>query len=146
MAAMGHFFSNSLSNEWNMKPGCWVQFLLQLLIKILAIWHLTALGNFLYNSLSTVLKYDSWLLGAISFTIAYQNHWINYYHHYYYYSSLIIINLHQASSIVINHSQSSLIIVNHHQLSSITINHHWSLLIIITHHQASSITTNHHQS
>ena len=31
--------------------------------------------HFLYNSLSTVLKCDTWLLGAISFTIAYQNHW-----------------------------------------------------------------------
>ena len=33
------------------------------------------MGHFLYNSLSKSLKYDTWLLGAISITSPYQNHW-----------------------------------------------------------------------
>ena len=47
----------------------------QFLIKFIEIWHLTAMGNFLYNSLSKSLKYNLCLLWAISFTIPYQNQW-----------------------------------------------------------------------
>ena len=36
---------------------------------------MTAMTYFLYNSLSKSLKYDTWLLGAISLKIPYQNHW-----------------------------------------------------------------------
>ena len=35
---------------------------------------MTAMGNVLYNSLSESMKYDLWLLGAVSFTTPYQNH------------------------------------------------------------------------
>ena len=47
-------------------------FLLQFLIQIIEIWTMNAKGNLLYNSLSKSLKYDLGLLGASSFTIAYQ--------------------------------------------------------------------------
>ena len=33
------------------------------------------MGNFLYNSLSKLLEYATWELGAISFTIPYRNQW-----------------------------------------------------------------------
>ena len=33
------------------------------------------MGHFLYNSISKSLKYDTWLLWAISITTPYQNHW-----------------------------------------------------------------------
>ena len=92
---MGHFNYNSLSqslkyelwqlwaisctisyqNHWNMTYGSYGQFPLQFLIKIIEIWPMTAMGNFLYNSLSKSLKCDLWLLWAISFTTPYQNHW-----------------------------------------------------------------------
>ena len=38
------------------------QFPLEFLIKIIEIWPMTALGNFLYSSLSKSLKYDLWQL------------------------------------------------------------------------------------
>ena len=58
-----------------MTSDCYGQFPLEFLIKIIEIWPMTALGHFLYDSLSNVLKYDTWLLGAISNTTPYQNHW-----------------------------------------------------------------------
>ena len=36
---------------------------------------MAASGHFLYSSLSKSLKYNIWLLGAISITIPHQNHW-----------------------------------------------------------------------
>ena len=79
----------------NMTPGCLGQFALQFLIKIIEIWPTAAMGHFLFNSLYQIneiwdlvakihflyyslpisLKYDLWLLWAISCTIPYQNHW-----------------------------------------------------------------------
>jgi hypothetical protein len=79
----------------NMTCDCQGPFPLQLLIKIIAIWPMSAGGNFLYlpyenhwnmtygcegryflyKSLSKYLKCDIWLIGAISFTSPYQNHW-----------------------------------------------------------------------
>ena len=78
------FLYNSLSKS--SKYDLWLlgAFPLQFLIKIIKIWPMTAMGNFikiietwpmnasgnfLYNSLSKSLKYDLWLLWAISFTI-----------------------------------------------------------------------------
>ena len=58
-----------------MTYGSYGPFPLQFLIKIIEIWPMTAMGHFHYNSLSKSLKYDLWLLWAISFTIPYQNHW-----------------------------------------------------------------------
>ena len=81
------------NNHRNMTCDCQEPFPLQFLIKIIAIWPMTAGGNFLpcenhwnvtydcegryflYKSLSKSLKYDLWLIGAISFTSPYQNHW-----------------------------------------------------------------------
>jgi hypothetical protein len=95
MAAMSNFHYNSLSkslkydlwllwaisfttpyqNHWNMTCDCYGLFPLQFLIKIIEIWPVKAMGHFNYNSLSQSLKYELWQLGAISFTIPYQNHW-----------------------------------------------------------------------
>jgi len=95
MTAMGNFHYNSLSkslkydlwklwansitipyhNHWNMSFGSYGQFPLQFRIKIIEIWPMTAMTNFLYNSLSKSLKYDICLLGAICLTIPYQTHW-----------------------------------------------------------------------
>ena len=58
-----------------MSYDCYGRFPLQFLIKIIEIWPMTAMGNFHYNSLSKSLKYDLWLLWAISFTTPYQNPW-----------------------------------------------------------------------
>ena len=114
MTALGNFHYNSLSqplkydlwqlwaisftiphqNHWNMTNVSYGPFPLQFLIKIMEIWPMIAMGNFLYNSLSKSLKYDLrqrwghfhynsssksvkydlWLLWAISFTIPRQNH------------------------------------------------------------------------
>ena len=88
--AMGHFNYNSLSqplkydlwqlwaisftipyqNHWNMTDGSYGQFR----IKIIKIWAMTARSQFRYNSSPKLSKCDLWLLGAISFTIPYQNH------------------------------------------------------------------------
>ena len=69
-------------NHRNMTYHCKGQFPLQFLIKSIEIlamtakgfakineiwWHLTARGHFIYNSLWTSLKYDLWMLGAISY-------------------------------------------------------------------------------
>ena len=61
-------------NHWNMMYDCCGPFPLQFLIKIIEIWLMTAMGHFLYNSLSKSLKYDLWQLWIISITIPYQNH------------------------------------------------------------------------
>ena len=58
-------------NHRTMTHDCYVPFPLQFLIKIIEVWPMTAMGHFHYNS----LKYDLWLLWAISFRIPYQNHW-----------------------------------------------------------------------
>ena len=68
-------FTIPSQNHWNLSYDCYGPFPLQFLIKIIEIWPMTAMGNFHYNSLSKSLKYDLWLLWAISFTIPYQNHW-----------------------------------------------------------------------
>ena len=86
MTVRSNFLYNSLSNDWNMTYDCHGPFPLQFLTKIDEIWYLTARAHFLYNSLATSLKYyllvlgaisftihDTWLLGALSFTIPYQN-------------------------------------------------------------------------
>jgi len=44
------------------------------LCTVLLRWQLAAMGHLHYNSLSKSLKYDLWLLWAISFTIPYKNH------------------------------------------------------------------------
>ena len=95
MTAMGHFLYNSLSksliydlwlpraisftlpyqNHWNVTCESYGPFQLQFLITIIEIWAMTTMGHFLYNSLSNSLKYDLRLLGAILFTVPYQNHW-----------------------------------------------------------------------
>jgi len=95
MTAIGHFLYNPLStslkydlwklwaisittpyhNHWNMSYDSYGRFPVQFLIKIIEIWPMAAMGNFHYNSLSKSLKYDLWLLWAISFTTPYQNHW-----------------------------------------------------------------------
>ena len=92
MTAMGNFHYKSLSKSlkydpwllwaiflynslWNMTPDSYGPFPLQFLIKIIEISPMTAMGNFLCNSLSNSLKYATWQLEAISFTIPYQNHW-----------------------------------------------------------------------
>ena len=94
MTAMGHFLYNPLStslkydlwklwaisitipyhNHWNMSYDSYGRFP-RLLINIIEIWPMAAMSNFQYNSLSKSLKYDLWLLWAISFTTPYQNHW-----------------------------------------------------------------------
>ena len=61
-------------NHWNMSYDSYGRFP-RFLIKIIEIWPMAAMGNFHYNSLSKSLKYDLWLLWAISFTTPYQNHW-----------------------------------------------------------------------
>ena len=95
MTANGNFLYNSLSTS--LKYDTWLlgassftilyqliaiwpmtamgHVLLPFLIKIIEIRHLTARGNFPYNSSSTSFKYDQWLLWVISFTIPYQHHW-----------------------------------------------------------------------
>ena len=50
-------------------------FPLQFLIKSIETWPMNASGNFHYITSSKSLKYSLWLLGSISFTIPYQNHW-----------------------------------------------------------------------
>ena len=95
MTAIGHFLYNPLStslkydlwklwaisittpyhNHWNMSYDSYGRFPVQFLIKIIEIWPMAAMGNFHYNSLSKSLKYEVWLLWAISFTSPYQNHW-----------------------------------------------------------------------
>ena len=45
------------------------QFPLQFLIKIIEIWHVKAMGQFNYNSVSQSLKYELWQLWTISITI-----------------------------------------------------------------------------
>ena len=94
----GHFLYNSVSkslkydtrligavsftfhyqNHWNVIYDCYGQFPLQLLVKIVEIWYHTAKSNFLHSSLSKSLKDNLWLLGAISSTTPYQNHWKTY--------------------------------------------------------------------
>ena len=59
-----------------------IQFPSQFLIEIIEIWPVKAMGNFPYNSLSQSLKYDLWLLGALSLTLPYQNHWDMTYDYY----------------------------------------------------------------
>ena len=71
----GISFTIPYKNHWNMTYDCYGQFPLQLPIKIIEMWPVTAMGYFLYNSLSKSLKCDLWQLWAISFTIPYQNHW-----------------------------------------------------------------------
>ena len=74
-------YQNALQDDlWllgaiNMSYDSYGPFPLQLLIKIIEIWPMTAIGNFHYNSLSKSMKYDLWLLWVISFTIPYQHHW-----------------------------------------------------------------------
>ena len=58
-------FTIPYQNHWNMTYDCYVPFPLQSVIKIIEIWPMTAMGNFLYNSLTKSLKYDTWLLGTI---------------------------------------------------------------------------------
>ena len=68
-------FTTPYQNPCNMTHDCSGPLPIQFLIKCIEIWHLVARGNFLYNCLSKSLKYDLWLLRAISFTTPYQNHW-----------------------------------------------------------------------
>jgi hypothetical protein len=95
MTAMGDFLYNFLSkslkydlwqlwaisitipyqNHWNMTYDCYGQFPLQRFIKIIEMWPVTAMGYFLYNSLSKSLKYDLCKLWAISITTPYLNRW-----------------------------------------------------------------------
>ena len=94
MTALGHFLYNSLSNvlkyetwllgaisftipyqnHWNAVYDCWGPLPLQFLTKVIEILLMSARSHFLYTSLSKSLKYDTCVLGAISFTIPYQNH------------------------------------------------------------------------
>ena len=67
-------FTTPYQNPCNMTYDCSGPLPIQFLIKCIEIWDLVARGNFLYNSLSKSLKYDLWLLRAISFTTPYQNH------------------------------------------------------------------------
>ena len=50
-------------------------FPLHFLIKIFEIWPMTAMSHSLHNSLSKSMKYETWLLGAISFTTLHQTYW-----------------------------------------------------------------------
>ena len=68
-------FTTPYQNPCNMTYDCSGPLPIQFLIKCIEIWDLVARGNFLYNSLPKSLKYDLWLLRAISFTTPYQNHW-----------------------------------------------------------------------
>ena len=65
MTARGLFLMHS---PRNVIYDCLGPFPLQLLIKIIEIWPMTAIGNFNYNSLSKSMKYELWLLWVISFT------------------------------------------------------------------------------
>ena len=96
MTAMDHFLYNSLSkslkydrwqlcaisitipyqNYWNMTYDCQGPFPSQLLIKIIEVRPMSIRGYFLYKSLWKSLKYNTWLLDAISFAIPCQNHWL----------------------------------------------------------------------
>ena len=67
-------FTIPYQNHWNSTCDCYGQFPSQFLIRINEIWPMTAEGNFLYKSLWKLLKHDLWLLGAISFTIPYDQH------------------------------------------------------------------------
>ena len=91
-------FTIPYQNHWNLTNDCYRPFPLQFFINSNEIWYMTAMGHFLYNSLSNdwnmsygcygsfplhflyislskSLKHDTWLLGANSFTIPYKNHW-----------------------------------------------------------------------
>ena len=59
-------FTIPYQNHWNMTNDSYGQFPLQFLIKIIEIWPMTAIGHFLYNSLSKSLQDYLWLLGAIN--------------------------------------------------------------------------------
>ena len=61
-------------NHWNMTCESYGPSQLQLLIRIIETWAMTAMGHLLYNFLSKSLKYDLWQRWTISITIPYQNH------------------------------------------------------------------------
>ena len=75
MAAMGNSITIPYQNHWNMTYDCYGSFPLQFLIKIIEIWPMTATCHLPCNSLSKSLKYDQWLLRAISFAIPSHTHW-----------------------------------------------------------------------